>query len=41
MQLAAALAWHEATEDTEDEVVFACFDHDLQLQRKALSQKLL
>ena len=28
-QLAAALAWHEATEDTEDEVVFACFDNGL------------
>ena len=28
-QPAAALAWHEATADTEDEVVFACFDNDL------------
>ena len=28
-QLAAALVWHEATEDTEDEVVFACFDNHL------------
>ena len=28
-QLAAALAWREATEDAEDEVVFACFDNHL------------
>ena len=28
-QLTAALAWREATEDAEDEVVFACFDGDL------------
>ncbi len=28
-QLAAALAWSEATEDAEDQVVFACFDNDL------------
>ena len=28
-QLAAALAWREATEDAEDQVVFACFDNDL------------
>ena len=28
-QLAAALVWKETTEDTEDEVVFACFDDEL------------
>ena len=28
-QLAAALAWREATEDAEDEIVFACFDNHL------------
>ncbi len=28
-QLAAALAWREATEDAQDQVVFACFDSDL------------
>ena len=28
-QLAAALAWREATEGEEDQVVFACFDNDL------------
>ena len=28
-QLAAALAWREATEEAEDQVVFACFDNDL------------
>ncbi len=28
-QLAAALAWRDATEDAEDLVVFACFDNDL------------
>ena len=28
-QLAAALAWQDATEAVEDEVVFACFDNNL------------
>ena len=28
-QLATALAWREATEDAEDEIVFACFDNHL------------
>ena len=28
-QLAAALAWREATEDAGDEIVFACFDNHL------------
>ena len=29
VQLAAALAWRAATEETEDEIVFACFDDNL------------
>ena len=29
MQLAAALTWRDTIEGGEDEVVFACFDHDL------------
>ena len=28
-QLAAALAWRDTTEDTDDEFVFACFDNEL------------
>lgn len=28
-QLTAAIAWREATEGTEDEILFACFDSDL------------
>ena len=28
-QLAAALTWQHTTEDTEDEIVFACFDNQL------------
>ena len=28
-QLAAALTWQDETEDTEDEIVFACFDNEL------------
>ena len=28
-QLAAALAWQEMREDMQDEIVFACFDHEL------------
>ncbi len=28
-QLAAALAWRDATEDAEGEIVFACFDNHL------------
>ena len=28
-QLAAALAWREITERTDDEIVFACFDNEL------------
>ena len=29
VHLAAALAWRAATEETEDEIVFACFDDKL------------
>jgi len=29
VQLAAAVEWQDMTEDTEDEIVFACFDNDL------------
>ena len=28
-QLAAALTWRDTTEDTEDGIVFACFDNEL------------
>ena len=34
-QLAAALVWQEATEGTEDEIVFACFDNELREAAKA------
>ena len=37
-QLAAALAWSEATKDAEDQVVFACFDNDL--RRAAVAEGL-
>ena len=29
VQLAAAVAWQDMTEDAEDEIVFACFDNEL------------
>lgn len=34
-QLAAALAWQDMIEATEDEVIFACFDNNLRLAATA------
>ncbi len=35
VQLAAAVAWQDMTEGTEDEIVFACFDNELARAAKA------
>ena len=35
VQLAAALAWREAPNDMEEDIVFACFDQDLRRAAKA------
>lgn len=39
VQLAAALAWREAPNDMEEDIVFACFDQDL--RRAATAEGLL
>lgn len=39
MQLAAALTWQDTVEAGGDEVVFACFDHDLRRAATAAGLK--